>query len=75
MFELLEKVDLLIAEQSKSTQAILDAIAKIQDYQEQVKLTKVKLTKVKELIKKLIDTLETIDGEQVRELEAVKEAE
>lgn len=31
--------------------------------------------KAKEIIKKLIDSLECIDGEQVRELKAVKEAE
>ena len=33
------------------------------------------LTKVKELIQNLIDSLEVIDGEQIRELKVVKEAE
>ena len=33
------------------------------------------LTKAKELIKDLIDSLEVIDGEQIRELKVVKEAE
>lgn len=33
------------------------------------------LTKAKEIIKKLIDDLTVIDGEEIRELEAVKEAE
>ena len=36
---------------------------------------KVKLTKAKELIRDLIDSLEVIDGEQTRELKVVKEAE
>ena len=35
----------------------------------------VKLTKAKELIQDLIDSLEVIDGEQIRELKVVKEAE
>ena len=35
----------------------------------------VKLTKAKELIQNLIDSLEVIDGEQIRELKVVKEAE
>lgn len=34
-----------------------------------------KLTKAKELLRKLIDTLECVDGEQVRELKVVKETE
>ena len=34
-----------------------------------------KLTKAKELIRDLIDSLEVIDGEQTRELKVVKEAE
>ena len=33
------------------------------------------LTKAKELIQDLIDSLEVIDGEQIRELKVVKEAE
>ena len=33
------------------------------------------LTKAKEIIKNLIDDLTAIDGEEIRELEAVKEAE
>ena len=33
------------------------------------------LTKAKELIQDLIDSLEVIDGEQIRELKSVKEAE
>ena len=35
----------------------------------------IKLTKAKELIQNLIDSLEVIDGEQIRELKVVKEAE
>lgn len=34
-----------------------------------------KLVKAKELIKDLINSLEVIDGEQIRELKVVKEAE
>ena len=34
-----------------------------------------KLTKAKELIQNLIDSLEVIDGDQIRELKVVKEAE
>lgn len=34
-----------------------------------------KLTKAKEIIQDLIDSLEVIDGEQIRELKVVKEAE
>lgn len=37
--------------------------------------TNCSLYKAKEIIKKLIDTLEAIDGEQIRELKVVKEAE
>lgn len=36
---------------------------------------KKQLTKAKEIIKNLIDDLTAIDGEEIRELEAVKEAE
>ena len=36
---------------------------------------KKQLTKAKELIQDLIDSLEVIDGEQIRELKVVKEAE
>ena len=36
---------------------------------------KKQLTKAKEIIKNLIDDLITIDGEQIRELSVVKEAE
>lgn len=36
---------------------------------------KKQLTKAKEIIKNLIDNLTAIDGEEIRELEAVKEAE
>lgn len=35
----------------------------------------IEFTKVKEIIKNLIDDLEAIDGEEIRELKAVKEAE
>lgn len=35
----------------------------------------VKLTKAKRIIQDLIDSLEVIDGEQIRELKIVKEAE
>ena len=36
---------------------------------------KKQLIKAKEIIKNLIDDLTAIDGEEIRELEAVKEAE
>lgn len=47
-------------------------------WQDQKKIaldTNVSLYKATKIIKNLIDALEAMDGEQIRELEAVKEAE
>lgn len=66
----------IICKENAGLKARLNAINSITlELERASKERRQQFTKAKEIIKNLIDSLETIDGEQVRELEVVKEAE
>ena len=73
-FEIICKENAELKEEVKNNED-LATVAYMQGAESQKKKSEKKLTKAKEIIKNLIDDLTAIDGEQIRELEAVKEAE
>lgn len=56
-------------------QKVFDLETRVKNSKKENQQLKQKFEKAKDIIKNLIDTLEAIDGEQTRELKAVKEAE
>lgn len=73
-FEIICKENAELKEELKKNED-LATIAYMQGAEQQKKKTEKQLTQAKEIIKKLIDDLQTIDGEQIRKLKEVKEAE
>lgn len=73
-FEIICKENAELKEEVKNNED-LATVAYMQGAESQKKKADKQLAKAKEIIKNLIDDLTAIDGEQIRELEAVKEAE
>lgn len=73
-FEIICKENAGLKEEVKNNED-LATVAYMQGAESQKKKADKQLAKAKEIIKNLIDDLTAIDGEQIRELEAVKEAE
>ena len=73
-FEIICKENAELKEEVKNIED-LATVAYMQGAESQKKKADKQLAKAKEIIKNLIDDLTAIDGEQIRELEAVKEAE
>lgn len=73
-FEIICKENTKLKEEVKDNED-LATVAYMQGAEQQKKKNEKQLTQAKEIIKELIDDLEIIDGEQIRELKTVKDAE